>query len=605
MRPPAASTQRPLRSCVIASTPRTGSTLLCSGLTQTGSVGRPDEYISISVHRRLAAEWGYPPSYEPATTRVAQAMERTTTANGFFALQAHWFDFALLLRTILNTAGHSDLPDHVDRLLVSPRYVHLSRRDTAAQALSYYRAIYTGVAQVHAEAPSNEGGGGPEPVLYEQVKWLENLLIDWDAQWQAYFARCDIRPLEIFYEDLAAAYGPTVERVLDFLDLTSALPMRNLGAPYRKIPSDWTNRHLDEYRTARARLAPQAVEDLWSREDRIFEIPDTAHSGVPAGNTGTSASSFLDDDVVYSCVVDKPPLLVYQSLIWVLTLTRLARRAPEQLVVHAVEGTPPDHLVRLRSLGVRVIPVERFDERNVYANKLRQLTTGALSDARTAVLCDCDIAFAGDISTFVRGADIGGRTVGTGFPTMDAWRQLLAAAGLTREPRLARSVQTLVWTCAQNLNGGLLVIPGRFHDLLAEAWPRWFGWVLDHTDELADDVNRFAGQVSFGLSLIELDLPVERLPVLANFPLARAEASPFSEVPPLAFHYHSDLTRAGRIRTGGRPAVDDSVAKVNALLDEPQSREIVEVALHNWQATLEPVTSRWGKLKPRWLVSSR
>jgi LPS sulfotransferase NodH len=605
MRTSAASAPGSPLSCVIASTPSTGSTVLCRGLAQTGIVGQPDEYIAIAVYNRFAAQWGYPPAYEPATTRVARAMEQTATPNGVFAVHAHWYDFALLLRTIRNAAEPTDWLDHVDRLLVTPRYVHISRRDTGAQALSYYRAIYTGGANGRPDAPPHAAQGGPEPVILEQVRWLENMLIDWDAQWQLYFARGDIRPLDVFSEDIEASYRPTVERVLDYLGLASMPAVANLEAPERTPPSDWLPRWLDEYRAARAGLAPQPAEESWSSEDRIFDVTDSCEPVGPVGTRGTSVpSSRLEDDVVYSCVVDKPPFLVYQSLIWVLTLTRLAGRAPEQLVVHAVEGTDPDHLMRLRSLGVRVVPVARFDERNVYANKLGQLTSGALAGASAAVLSDCDIAFAGDITPFTGGPDIGGRIVHLGFPSLDGWRRLLRTAGLTREPRLARSGQTLVWTCAQNLNGGLLVIPRRFHDLLAEAWPRWFGWLLDHADELAADVNRFAGQVSFGLSLIELDLPVEQLPVVANFPLERAEATPIATVP-LALHYHSRLTRTGRVMEVGVPVVDASVAKVNALLDEPASRELLEVALQNWQATLVPGTSRRGKLKSRWSMPSR
>jgi trehalose 2-sulfotransferase len=611
---PGASTQ-PSLSCVVASTPGTGSTLLCSGLTETGIVGRPEEYIDGSVYASHAPEWGYVWAYEPATTRIARAMRHTATRNGVFALKAHWYDFALLLRTIRNTAGLENLLGHVDDLLVSPRYVHVSRRDTAAQALSYYRAIYTGGATAPSDASLDAGRGGPEQVILEQVRWLEDTLVDWDAQWQAYFARCDIRPLEVVYEDLAADYRSTVERVLDYLGLTSMPVTANLETPHRTLPLDWTQRWLDEYRPARARLAPQPNDESWSSEDRFFDVTHSTEPTVPVG-TGRAVASppRLEDEVLYSCVVDKPARLIYQSLVWVLTLTRLAGLAPRQLVVHAVEGTDPDHLELLRSLGVRVVPVARFDERNVYANKLRQLTTGALVDAETAVLCDCDLAFTGDITPFTRGGVIRARAVGAGLPTMEGWRRLISTAGLTRELRLARSAQTLVWTCAQNLNGGLLVIPRRFHDQLAEAWPRWFGWVLDHGDELAADVNRFAGQVSFGLALIELDLPVGRMPVNtnfpykaaeANFPYAAAEATPPDTTFPLVVHYHKHLSRAGRLKEVGVPAVDAYVAKVNALLDEPANREVLEVALHNLQANSDPPSSRLSKLKTRWLTPSR
>ncbi len=209
-----------LLSCVVASTPGTGSSLLCRGLAQTGIVGQPDEYIGRSQHRSLATQWGYDEKDVLATTRVERAMLHTATPNGVFALHAHWYDFALLLRTIRNTAGSDNLLGHVDRLLVSPRYIHISQRDTAAQALSYYRAIFTGDADVRSDAPPDPGRAGPEPMILEQVRWLEDVLIDWDTQWQAYFARCDIRPLEVAYEDFAANHGPTVERVLEYIGLT-------------------------------------------------------------------------------------------------------------------------------------------------------------------------------------------------------------------------------------------------------------------------------------------------------------------------------------------------------------------------------------------------
>jgi trehalose 2-sulfotransferase len=603
---------QPLLSCVVASTPGTGSSFLCRGLARTGIVGQPDEYIDRSLYRSLATQWGYAEKGQPATTRVERAMLHTATPNGVFALHAHWYDFALLLRTIRNTAGSDDLLGHVDRLLASPRYVHVSRGDTAAQALSYYGAIFTGDADVRSDAPPDPDRAGPEPVILEQVRWLEDLLIDWDAQWQAYFARCDIRPLEVAYEDLAANYGPTIDRVLEYLGLTWLPGAADLEAPDRTLPSDWPQRWLDEYRAGRDRLASQPAEESWSRRDQIFEVTRTTEPPGPVGTGGaTSSTSRLEDEVVYSCVVDKPPLLVYQSLIWVLTLTHLAGLAPQRLVVHVVEGTDPDHLTILRSLGVRVVPVARFDERNVYANKLRQLTAGALVDASAAVLCDCDIAFVGDITPFTGGDVIRGRAVGSGVPTLAGWCRLISQAGLTRELPLGRATgQMLTWTCAQNLNGGLLVIPRRFHDQLAEAWPRWFGWVLDHGDELAADVNRYAGQVSFGLALIELGLPVGWMPVGTNygsfgdgFPWGEAEATFTGTVSPLGLHYHTRLTSAGRLTETGVPAVDATVAKVNALLDEPASREILEVALRNWQASLDAPASRPSKLGPRRLLS--
>ena len=557
MRTSAASTHRSqaLQSCVVASTPRTGSTLLCRGLAQTGIVGQPDEYIDPSRYKSLAAQWGYGPEYAPATTRVERAMQHTATPNGVFALEARWDQLALLLRTVQNTMGTDDLLDHVDRLLASPRYVHISRRDTAAQALSYYRAIYTREVGELCVEPPDPGRGGPEPVLLQQVRWLEDMLIDWDAEWQAYFARCDIRPLEVFYEDLVANYQPTVARVLDYLGLASRHAVVDPEVTDSTVQSEWTQHWLDEYRAERDRLAPQPAEESWSRRDQIFEV---THSTEPAGPVGTegaiASTSQLENEVVYSCVVDKPPLLVYQSLIWVLTLTRLAGIAPQRLVVHVVEGTDPDHLALLRSLGVRVVPVARFDERNVYANKLRQLTAGALVDASAAVLCDCDIAFAEDITPFTRGTAVCGKAVGNGFPTLAGWRRLIDAAGLTRELPLGRAAGgRLRWTCAQNLNGGLLVIPRPF--------PRLAGRGLATVDRVASRPRRRQCEQVRRPGLVRVGAPRARS---ARRPDACHDKLPFGgsrrdfhrdHVPPgrplpLAPHACRPSYRGGRARRG-------------------------------------------------------
>ena len=443
---------------------------------------------------------------------------------------------------------------------------------------------------------------GPEPVLLEQVRWLEDLLIDWDVQWRAYFARCDIEPIEVSHEDLAADYQQTMQRVLDSSVLASPSAPA-VDAPDRTSPSEWTRRWLDEYRAVRDGLAPQPAEESWSREDRIFDVTRNVEPASPVGTVGASSSpSRSDDEVVYSCVVDKPPLLVYQSLIWVLTLTRLAGRAPEQLVVHVVEGIDPEHVTILRSLGVHVVTVARFDERNMYGNKLRQLTAGALANASASVLCDCDIAFVDDFSAFTRSAAVRGRAVGAGVPSIAGWRRLLNAAGLARELRLARSVRPLTWTCAQNFNGGLLVVPRRFHDQMAEAWPRWFGWILDHSDEMEYGVLRFADQVAFGLALIDLDLPVAPMPPAGLFPWGGTEATLTDPTSPCSLHYHSRLNRDGRLMEVRAPLVNAVVAKVNALLDEPASREVLEVALRNWQESIDGETSRRSKFKPGWLA---
>jgi LPS sulfotransferase NodH len=116
---------------VIASTPRTGSSLLCAGLSSTGVAGKPAEHVL--------------PSLVPVSTQIAESIASTTTPNGIYGIKLQWHQFAYAVRQLRRGDAHStSTPAQlIDRYLHEPIWFHLYRQDTAAQALSYYRAIYS------------------------------------------------------------------------------------------------------------------------------------------------------------------------------------------------------------------------------------------------------------------------------------------------------------------------------------------------------------------------------------------------------------------------------------------------------------------------------
>ena len=276
---------KPSLACVVASAPGAGSTC-CAAASP-----RPASWESLTSTSRVSCTGSAPrsgataPKGELATTRLVRAMQHTASPIGVFALRAHWHDFALLLRTMRNTESDRDhYLDHVDRLLgaratsISPGVTPPPRRCPTTGSFTRARRMC---------APTRPDRlDGPERVNLQQVRWLEDMLIDWDAQWRAYFARCDIRPLEVFYEDLAADYQRTVERVLDYLGLASVPQLPTSRLRERTFQSDWTQHMLDEYRAARDRLAPQPTEESWSRRDQIFEVPAQRRAGRSSGPGG-------------------------------------------------------------------------------------------------------------------------------------------------------------------------------------------------------------------------------------------------------------------------------------------------------------------------------
>jgi hypothetical protein len=273
---------------------------------------------------------------------------------------------------------------------------------------------------------------------------------------------------------------------------------------------------------------------------------------------------------MYSCVIDVDHQFAYQSLVWVRTLLDLAHVPAAQLVVHAVRGCDPAHLDLLRSMGIRVEMVRPVDARHGPCNKLAQLASPALQDAEFVVLCDCDLAFAGDISAYIDGDAIRAKVVDIGKPNLEDWRSILHQAALPAS-RLApaRPSHSADETVANNFNGGLYVIPQPLFQILGAAWPEWNSWVLDHAAELPASAEAYADQVAFALAIASQGLKTDPLPTGANFPIHLPyEARDRDNLEPLVLHYHGRLDRSGQLRTTGMRGVDQAIARVNVVIAE-------------------------------------
>src|SRR3954468_893216 len=192
---------RPDRSYLVCATPRSGSTLLCRALAQTGVAGRPEEYFEarrdtgrppaprdyfagaegIGLDALLGREHPQPPAPEYSSLagvgdygeHIARTLERGTTPNGVFGAKIMWGHL-----DDLSALVGAEPPELFDRLgpergherAPSPymRYVWVSRRDRVRQAVSLWKAL-----QTQAWAADDGDGAGHEPVYsYEAIDHL-------------------------------------------------------------------------------------------------------------------------------------------------------------------------------------------------------------------------------------------------------------------------------------------------------------------------------------------------------------------------------------------------------------------------------------------------
>ena len=151
---------RPRLSYLICATPRSGSTLLGEALAATGVAGRPDEHFEVLRHSGLPREpreyfegvedagvLALLPETDPGRAetedfedRLAAVLERGTTANGIFGAKVMWGHLADLAARAGDERAGADV---LAALFPGARYVHVSRTDTVAQAVSLWRAVQT------------------------------------------------------------------------------------------------------------------------------------------------------------------------------------------------------------------------------------------------------------------------------------------------------------------------------------------------------------------------------------------------------------------------------------------------------------------------------
>ncbi len=277
----------PSRAYLVCATQRSGSTLLCRLLTETGVAGRPQEYFE------AVADTGRPPHPGdfldglPATglgirddVRPPKApeyssleglpdyrahLERTlrdgTGANGVFGAKL-MFNQLAEVRTLAST-----LPEYLglagapllQALIGTPepvRYVWARRHDTVRQAVSMWKAVQTRSWR----GDEDRDGRSPE-YRFEAIDHLRVRFETDEAGWERFFDEHGITPLVVRYEDdLEADRVGTLRTVLEHVgvrppaDLAVADPLRRQADA---LSEEWVHAyHRDRARRGRPAAVP-------------------------------------------------------------------------------------------------------------------------------------------------------------------------------------------------------------------------------------------------------------------------------------------------------------------------------------------------------------
>ena len=214
-------------SYILAATPRSGSTLLCDLLSATGVAGQPQSYYRREDIPDYAREWDVPLPHEIG----AEAFERSyleavrragAAQTGIFGLRIMWPTVAELSARL--SAIHPGPVDYAARFELAfgrPLYIHLSRRDKIAQAVSLLKAQQGGLWHRAADGTERERTSPPAPLVYDadRLAGMVEALDGGDGAWNDWFSRLRIQPLRLTYEGLSARPQAALAQVLSALAL--------------------------------------------------------------------------------------------------------------------------------------------------------------------------------------------------------------------------------------------------------------------------------------------------------------------------------------------------------------------------------------------------
>lgn len=219
-------------SYFVCATPRTGSTLLCDMLMNSGIAGYPEEYFEFLKETGLPRQ---PIEYfalkeEFLAGTVQEAKERKVdskrlmdwsfhgyasltkgilhercTSNGVFGSKMMWGYFGDFLNQMFSvdvldsTVAHSKIQEFFPSL----QYIWMRREDSLLQAISLWKAIQTQCWRMDVGG-DRDGRICNVSFSYEAIAYLQKALVEEDACWESYFRRIGIIPIVVRYEELSA-----------------------------------------------------------------------------------------------------------------------------------------------------------------------------------------------------------------------------------------------------------------------------------------------------------------------------------------------------------------------------------------------------------------
>jgi len=219
---------------MMLNTERTGSNLLAELLSSTGVAG-----INGVERAGFFVGWGSPALKNNGPEKINEYLRDSTTPNGVTGCKG---DFRYLdhIRASLPQGAVEGLMGMFDH------FIHITRNDLVAQAVSFYIAGATGeFTSLNIKPPPKRA------LIYDKdrIAWIVSRIVGDNARMNRWFYEQDIVPLRVSYEVLVNDMYGTVGKVLDFINVPMPEkwePLPTLQQQHDQRKLKWVTRYKQE-----------------------------------------------------------------------------------------------------------------------------------------------------------------------------------------------------------------------------------------------------------------------------------------------------------------------------------------------------------------------
>lgn len=238
---------KPHTSYVISAVQRSGSSLLCEALKNTGLAGNPEEYF-LDGQGWEDGEWAQKNHVTTRSDYLRLVFDHGTSPNGVFGVKVMWNYFPIMIDKLTALPGYEGLPAPQIMMDLFPNvhFLWMVRRDKVRQAVSWAKAAQTDNYAWHkGKVPTPK----QDPSFdFTFIDNLHRLIIEGEAGWQSFFDKCGVQPIKVTYEDFVEDYEGTALRILDTLKIPYPKDLqfgeRQLQKQADALNDSWVDRYL-------------------------------------------------------------------------------------------------------------------------------------------------------------------------------------------------------------------------------------------------------------------------------------------------------------------------------------------------------------------------